>query len=49
MATAAVELLGDEDKLRRFGRDGRKWALDRFEEAEVVERYRRIYHQVLED
>ena len=49
MAATALELLQDEDKLRRFGREGRRWALERFEEDEIVERYRRIYRQVLED
>jgi N-acetyl-alpha-D-glucosaminyl L-malate synthase BshA len=49
MAAAAIDLLGDEERLRRFGEAGRKWALEQFEEAAVVERYRRIYRQVLED
>ena len=49
MATAAIELLADEEKLRRFGGAGRQWALSQFEEDDVVQRYRRIYRQVLED
>ena len=49
MAAAAVDLLKDEEKLRRFGQAGRQWALQQFDEEEVVQRYRRIYRQVLED
>jgi N-acetyl-alpha-D-glucosaminyl L-malate synthase BshA len=49
MAAAAVALLLDDDKRQRFGRAGREWVLEQFDEAEVVERYRRIYRQVLED
>lgn len=49
MAAAAIDLLKDEKKLLEFGQAGRRWALEQFEEADVVERYRRIYRQVLED
>ena len=49
MASAAVELLEDEERLRQFGAAGRSWALDQFEESQIVQQYRRIYRQVLED
>jgi len=49
MAKAALQLLRDDDQRRRFGDAGRQWAVDRFDEASIVERYRRIYRQVLED
>ena len=49
MAAAAIGLLEDEKKRRRFGEAGRRWALERFEESAVVSRYRRIYRQVLDD
>lgn len=49
MAEAAIELLRDDGKLRRFGQAGREWALEQFSEDDVVARYRRIYRQVIED
>lgn len=49
MAAAAIDLLQDESKLRRFGIAGRQWTLERFDEEDMVQRYRRIYRRVLED
>jgi len=49
MSTAAIELLQDDEKRQRFGKEGRRWALEEFDEARVVERYRRIYSRVLND
>jgi len=49
MAKAAVELLQDESRRKRFGVAGREWALDQFDEDSVVQQYRRIYRRVLED
>lgn len=49
MAAAAVELLQNDEKRRSFGVAGRRWALDQFDEDSIVEQYRRIYRQVLED
>ena len=48
MAEAAVELLTDDAKRKRFGAAGRRWALEQFDEATIVARYRRIYTGVLE-
>ena len=47
MGEAALELLRDEERRRRFGADGRRRALERFSEDEVVERYRGVYQRVL--
>lgn len=49
MAAAARDLLTDEEKRRRCGKNGRQWAVTQFEESAIVGRYRRIYRQVLED
>jgi N-acetyl-alpha-D-glucosaminyl L-malate synthase BshA len=49
MATAAVDLLQNNEKRRTFGVAGRKWALDQFDEDSVVQQYRRIYRRVLDD
>ncbi len=47
MAAACLELLGDEEKRRRFGEAGRRWAVERFSEARVLEQYRQVYQRVL--
>ena len=49
MSEAALGLLRDEDRLREFGRNGREWAITRFDQSGVVERYRRVYRQALGD
>jgi N-acetyl-alpha-D-glucosaminyl L-malate synthase BshA len=49
MAAAALGLLRDDERRREFGRNGRQWAVDRFDQATVVERYRRVYRKALED
>ena len=49
MAAAAIELLEDDLKRRKFGTAGRRWALEQFDEASVVKRYRKIYARALED
>jgi len=49
MAAAALTLLEDDEMRLRFGKAGRRWAVERFDEASVVRQYRRIYHRVLED
>ncbi len=49
MSAVAIELLGNEEKLRQFGQAGRRWAVEQFEEDAIVRRYRRIYSRVLEE
>lgn len=49
MASAATELLQDDRLRQRLGSAGRRWAVETFPEAAIVERYRRIYRRVLED
>jgi N-acetyl-alpha-D-glucosaminyl L-malate synthase BshA len=48
MARAALELLGDEDMRERFGRAGRRWAVDQFDQKTIVEKYRRVYRRALD-
>lgn len=48
MAAAALELLQDEPRRLAFGEEGRRQALARFSEDEVVERYRAVYQRALE-
>jgi glycosyltransferase involved in cell wall biosynthesis len=38
-----LRLLEDDALRRRFGRAGRKVAIERFEVDRVVERYRKVY------
>ncbi len=47
MAEAAVELLTDREKHRRFGEDARRRAIERFGQEAVVAQYRRIYERVV--
>ena len=49
MAAAAIDLLQNDEKRRGFGTAGRRWALEQFDEGDVVNQYRRIYRRVLED
>lgn len=46
MAAAALELLTDRERLRRFGEAARQQAVERFSEDAVVERYRELYRRV---
>ena len=48
MAGAALALLRDESRREAFGQAGRRWSVERFDQANVVERYRRIYREALE-
>lgn len=47
MAEAALHLLRDEERRRRFGREGRRWAVERFNQERVVQAYRAVYERVL--
>jgi N-acetyl-alpha-D-glucosaminyl L-malate synthase BshA len=49
MADAAIKVLQDDELRTKLGRAARRSAVERFDEATVVEQYRRIYRQVLED
>lgn len=49
MARAVLRLLRDEELRSQFGAAGRRRAVEQFNEAAVVKRYRRIYRQVLEE
>lgn len=47
MAAGAIELLSDADRWREFSDAGRKGALERFSEDDIVAQYRRIYELAL--
>jgi N-acetyl-alpha-D-glucosaminyl L-malate synthase BshA len=47
MARGALQLLTCRELLDRFRRAARLWAVERFPEASVVERYRQLYQKVL--
>jgi N-acetyl-alpha-D-glucosaminyl L-malate synthase BshA len=48
MAAAALSLLRDPARLRRFGEEARRQAVERFSETAIVARYRDLYRRVLE-
>ncbi|MCL4837458.1 MAG: N-acetyl-alpha-D-glucosaminyl L-malate synthase BshA [Thermoanaerobaculia bacterium] len=47
MAAAALSLLADPERHRRFAEHGRQWAVTRFDEASVVARYREVYARAI--
>ena len=48
MASSALELLEDDEMRERFGRAGRRWVVDQFDQKTIVERYRRVYRRALD-
>ncbi len=48
MADAAMELLSDEQKLARFRRCSRQWAVERFDSEIIIRQYEQFYQKVLE-
>jgi N-acetyl-alpha-D-glucosaminyl L-malate synthase BshA len=48
MADAAIELLSDEQKLGRFRRCARQWAVERFDSEKIIPRYEQFYEEVLQ-
>jgi glycosyltransferase involved in cell wall biosynthesis len=48
MAQYAVEILGDESRLRGMGRDCRKWAASHFSAKSIIPQYEDFYRRVLE-
>ncbi|MDH3401992.1 MAG: N-acetyl-alpha-D-glucosaminyl L-malate synthase BshA [Acidobacteriota bacterium] len=47
MAAAALSLLRDPERRRRFGEEARRQAVARFSEEAIVERYRDLYRRVV--
>lgn len=48
MARDAVEILGDESRLRAMGQACRKWAADHFSANSIIPQYEDFYRRVLE-
>jgi glycosyltransferase involved in cell wall biosynthesis len=48
MAKYAIELLGDEPRLRAMGKAARAVAMERFNAAKIVQQYEDFYRRVLE-
>ena len=47
MATRAIEILSDREHHRRMGVAARRVAIERFDEARIVPRYREVYERVI--
>jgi len=47
MAKSAIQLLNNDELLRQFGKEGRRWALEQFNQDRIVAQYREIYQRVL--
>ncbi|MFN0086694.1 MAG: N-acetyl-alpha-D-glucosaminyl L-malate synthase BshA [Blastocatellia bacterium] len=48
MAERAMEILPDEDRLRRMGARGRSWAIERYNTETVIPQYERLYERVID-
>jgi N-acetyl-alpha-D-glucosaminyl L-malate synthase BshA len=48
MANFAIEILGDESRLRAMGKACRKWAADHFSAQSIIPQYENFYRRVLE-
>lgn len=48
MAKYAIEILGDESRLRAMGQACRKWAADHFSANSIIPQYEAFYRRVLE-
>ncbi|MDQ5856698.1 MAG: N-acetyl-alpha-D-glucosaminyl L-malate synthase BshA [Acidobacteriota bacterium] len=47
MADAALELIGDDEKWRRFSKEARRRAVEEFPTEGIVSRYRKLYEKTL--
>jgi N-acetyl-alpha-D-glucosaminyl L-malate synthase BshA len=47
MANCAIELLGDESRLRSMGKECRKWAGERFSSKKIIPQYEDFYRRIL--
>jgi glycosyltransferase involved in cell wall biosynthesis len=48
MARRALEILGDERRLRDMGREARRAARDRFCATKIIPRYEAYYRRIVE-
>jgi glycosyltransferase involved in cell wall biosynthesis len=48
MADAAIDLLKDEEKLRRFRKNARRRAVERFDASKIIPQYEKIYRANIE-
>ncbi len=48
MADAAIDLLKDEEKLRRFRKNARRRAVERFDASKIVPQYEKTYRSLVE-
>ena len=47
MTDAAIGLLSDEDKLRRFRKNARRRAVEHFDSSTLIPRYESFYEEIL--
>ena len=46
IAERSIEILSDNEKRHRMGRNGRAWAVERFNTEKVIPQYERVYERV---